>query len=177
MIHTTPNYKFEMPDNSERASQLPFNRNFESLDTLLAKCALQSSLDDTDNKLATFESLVNSNYKEFTNFQKEIEDNYYTSVEIDNLLINYVKSSDLIDYAKLSDLGAYAKSSDLTNYITTQTFNTAIGDIASVYVTKSNLNSEIANLNTYALKTDLNSYATANALSNLEARVKALEDA
>ena len=187
MIHYTPNYNFKTPDNSERASQIPFNDNFYSLDTLLAECALKTELTTTNNSLASLESTVNSNYSTFLNFKNYVEGNYYTSTSIDDLLKGYAKSTDLDAYAKSTDLDAYAKSTDLDDYVTITNFNANIASIASVYVAKTELNTTLnsyvkqeslnTTLNSYATKTDLNSYATTDTVSALEIRVKAIEDA
>ena len=177
MAELTTNYKFQLPLNTERASQIPFNENFKILDEKLYECALKTSLSETDNKLSSLDSQVKSNHAEFTTFQENVEENYYTSSTIDSLLTSYVKISDLSIYAKKSELSAYAKTSDLSAYVTTDTFTQNINNLNSVYVSKNNLNTEIANLKTYVIKSELSGYVTTSALSSLETRVKALEDA
>ena len=219
MAELTLNYKFKLPLNTERASQIPFNENFKILDEKLYECALKTSLSETDNKLSSLDSQVKSNHSAFTTFQENVEKNYYTSSTIDGLLTSYAKTSDLSVYAKKSELSVYAKTSDLSAYVTTDTFtqninnlntvyvsktnlnteidslntyakksdlnnyattailNQNINNLSTVYVSKTNLNAEIANLNTYVTKSELSSYVTTSALSSLEARVKALEDA
>lgn len=176
MANLTSHYNFKLPLNTERASQIPFNENFQILDEKLYECALKTSLSETNNKLSSLTSAVNSNYSEFTTFQGNVEGNYYTSSEIDNLLDSYAKTSDLSIYAKTSELSIYAKTSDLSEYVTTTTFTQNINNLNSVYVSKTNLSTEIANLNLYVTKSELSGYATTSALSSLEIRVKALED-
>jgi hypothetical protein len=183
MINQSTTYKFELPDNAERASQWPFNRNFVKLDeNILPTFALKTELSALSGEVGGLESeltTVKNSYTTnaiFTQYQAEITQtfaNYYKKSEVDTILNGYVTTSGLTgtlkDYVTSSSLTTtlsnYVKVND-NDYIT----GTAVDNKLSSYVKTSALTD-------YVKASDLTSYAKASDLSALEARVKALEDA
>ncbi len=193
MIQTTATYKFEMPDNSEPASQLPFNRNFNKLDTeVLPLYLLKTEFNalNLDTRLTNVESVITglpTNYVStttFTNYQNTISqefNKYSTTTQMYSVLSDYVLTT--------------ALNSTLSNYVTTTNLNATLQGYVQIqgndYVTNSSLSTT---LNGYAKKTDLNDYVQTSTLSDyakkaelsgyvtveeynkLEARVKALEE-
>lgn len=157
MINKSTTYQFELPDNSEKASQWPMNRNFEKLDsTILPTLALKDNLNKTDVKVLNLDLAIDGiqkNYVQsntFTAYQNSITaqfTNYYNKTQVDTKLEDYVLSSTLKDYVTENDL-----TTILNSYVKTDN-------------------------NDYVKNNDLTNYATTQALQDLEARVKALEDA
>lgn len=168
-MNVTSNYKFNLPENTDRASQLPFNDNFLKLEqTILPSFVLNGDFNSEKVKLENLtirvktleDNYVNTNA--FTNYQNNMTQTlagYYDKNDMDGILKSYVKSGDL--------------TTTLSNYITVDIFNQTLANYVLAsnndYVTKNSLND-------YAKKAELSGYVTVEEYNKLVARVKALEE-
>ena len=181
-MNITSNYKFNLPENTDRASQLPFNDNFLKLEqTILPSFVLnekfaqeQVKLENLTNRVKTIEdNYVNSSV--FTTYQNSMTQSlagYYNKNEVDGFLKNYVKSGEL--------------TTTLASYVTTNTLNTTLANYVLAsnndYVTNNSLNTTLKGyvqtnaLSAYVKTAELSGYVTVEEYNKLEARVKALEE-